>query len=101
LLGGDLEPGSGAVNAPAALRIGLLAQEVHLPDPQRRGPERTARQAYADLVGPQHAEQVPLGAFALLPGREQNRPVELLSVAQRRRLALAVVLADQIGRAHV
>jgi len=94
LLAGDLQPGSGAVNAPAALRIGLLAQEVHLPDPQQRGPERTARQAYADLVGPQRAEQVPLGTFALLPGREENRPVELLSVGQRRRLALAVVLAD-------
>ncbi len=94
LLAGDLTPATGSVNAPAALRIGLLAQEVHLPDPQRRGEGRTARQAYADLVGPGRAEQVPLSTFALLPGRDENRPVGVLSVGQRRRLALAVLLAD-------
>src|SRR5699024_4423782 len=60
LLAGDLRPGAGSVNAPGALRIGLLAQEVHLPDPQHRGDGRTARQAYADLVGAERAEQVPL-----------------------------------------
>ncbi|WP_277050474.1 ABC-F family ATP-binding cassette domain-containing protein [Ruania albidiflava] len=94
LLAGDLVPASGSVHAPAALRIGLLAQEVDLPDPERRGQGRTARQAYADLVGPERAEQVPLSTFALLPGREENRPVGVLSVGQQRRLALAVLLAD-------
>lgn len=94
LLAGDLRPDSGSVNAPAALRIGLLTQEVHLPDPHRRGTGRTAQQAYEDLVGAARAEQVPLGTFALLPGRDENRPVDVLSVGQRRRLALAVLLAD-------
>lgn len=94
LLAGELEPATGAVHAPGALRTGLLTQDVHLPDPARRGPDRTAAQVYADLVGPQRAEQVPLGTFALLPGRDENRPVAVLSVGQRRRLALAVLLAD-------
>ena len=94
LLAGELRPATGSVNAPAALRIGLLTQEVHLPDPERRGAGRTARQAYADLVGAEAAERVPLSTFALLPGRDENRPVEVLSVGQRRRLALAALLAD-------
>ena len=94
LLATDLQPATGSVHAPAALRIGLLTQEVQLPDPERRGTGRTARQAYADLVGADRAERVPLSTFALLPGRDENRPVEVLSVGQRRRLALAVLLAD-------
>ena len=94
LLAGALHPAAGSVHAPGALRIGLLAQEVQLPDPQHRGEGRTARQAYADLVGAERAEQVPLSTFALLPGRDENRPVGVLSVGQRRRLALAVLLAD-------
>lgn len=94
LLAADLEPATGSVHAPAALRIGLLTQEVQLPDPEHRGTGRTARQVYADLVGADHAERVPLSTFALLPGRDENRPVEVLSVGQRRRLALAVLLAD-------
>ncbi|WP_210418138.1 ABC-F family ATP-binding cassette domain-containing protein [Ruania zhangjianzhongii] len=94
LLAADLAPATGSVHTPAALRIGLLTQEVHLPDPERRGSGRTARQVYADLVGAGRAERVPLSTFALLPGRDENRPVEVLSVGQRRRLALAVLLAD-------
>lgn len=94
LLARRLEPTSGAVNAPRGLRVGLLTQDVALPDPERRGPERTARQAYEDLVGAERAERTPLGTFGLLPGREENRPLATMSVGQQRRLALAVVLAD-------
>lgn len=94
LLAGQLEPDAGSVNAPAALRIGLLAQEVRLPDPQRRGASRTVLQTYTDLIGPELAHQVPLGVFGLLPGRDENAPVAALSVGQQRRLALAVLLAD-------
>ena len=94
LLAGVLEPSSGAVHRPRGLRIGMLTQDHELPDPQRRGPGRTAKQAYEDLVGVAAAEQVPLGAFGLIAGRDENRPVAELSVGQQRRLALAVVLAD-------
>lgn len=67
---------------------------MKLPDPEGRGPDRTAHQAYEDLAGRSRAEQVPLSRFGLLAGRDENRPVRVLSVGQQRRLALAVLLAD-------
>lgn len=94
ILADDLIPTTGTVTKPLALRVGLLSQEVDLPDPHRRGPGRTARQAYEDLVGLQRAEQVPLATFGLITGRDENRPVHVLSVGQQRRLAIAVLLAD-------
>lgn len=93
-LAGELSPTSGSVHRAEGLRVGLLAQEVKLPDPEGRGPDRTAHQAYEDLAGPSRAEQVPLSRFGLLAGRDENRPVRVLSVGQQRRLALAVLLAD-------
>lgn len=94
LLAGDLAPTAGTINRPRGLRVGLLAQEVDLPDPHHRGSERTTREAYEDLVGRKRAEQVPLGTFGLIAGRDEHRPVRVLSVGQQRRLALAVLLAD-------
>lgn len=52
------------------------------------------RRAYADLVGPSRAAEVPLSTFGLISARDENRPVGVLSVGQQRRLALAVLLAD-------
>ena len=94
MLSGDLAPAAGTISQPAGLRVGLLAQEVDLPDPQHRGPERTALQVYEDLVGPKLAQQVPLSTFGLIRSRDENRPVRALSLGQQRRLALAVLLAD-------
>ena len=94
VLAGALPPTSGTVTRPGRLRVGLLSQDGDLPDPQARGEHRSARTAYADLVGADRAEAVPLSTFGLLAGRDENRPVGLLSVGQRRRLSLAVVLAD-------
>lgn len=93
-LAGRVSLTSGTVSLAQGVRVGLLTQEVVLPDPQDRGPERSARQAYADLVGTQRAVDVPLSAFGLLPGRDENRPVGVLSTGQLRRLELAVLLAD-------
>ncbi|WP_247828875.1 ABC-F family ATP-binding cassette domain-containing protein [Arthrobacter antioxidans] len=93
LLAGDLSPTSGTVGAAPSLRIGLLAQDVDLPDPRGRGPGRTARQAYDDAVGPA-CEEIPLRTFGLVHPRDENRPVAVLSVGQQRRLALAVLLAS-------
>ena len=94
VLAGHLDTDTGMVDRPRNLRVGLLAQEVALPDPHGRGPARSVRETYRDLTGPDQAEAVPLSTFGLIEARDENRPVEVLSVGQRRRLALAVLLAD-------
>jgi len=45
------------------------------------------------LVGAERAERTPLRALGLLPPDRHGTPVALLSVGQRRRLALAVAIA--------
>ena len=94
VLADRLNPSSGHVERAPGLRIGLLLQEVDLPDPGERGPERTVAQAYEDLVGIARAQRTPVTDFGLLAGRDLHRPVASLSVGQQRRLELAVVLAD-------
>lgn len=94
VLAGTLSADTGTVTRPRGLRMGLLHQEVELPDPHQRGVGRTVRQAYDDIVGAQRAEAVPLATFGLIAPRDETRPVEALSVGQRRRLALATLLAD-------
>ena len=94
LLAGYLSPTTGRIDRDASQRVGLLTQEISLPDPADRGPDRTVAQAYTDLVGVRRADEVPIQTFRLLAGRDLNRPVRTLSVGQQRRLELAVVLAD-------
>ncbi|MEZ7004782.1 ABC-F family ATP-binding cassette domain-containing protein [Streptomyces sp. AD55] len=94
VLAGRAEPTRGRVHIHPAMRVGLLDQMVVLPDPHGRGPDRTASEVYVDNVGSGRAEAVPLSAFGLLAGRDENRPVARLSVGQQRRLALAILLAD-------
>src|SRR5699024_9111392 len=67
----------------------MLGQE-----PLRRAVSQTVRTAYAAAVGLDRAEQTPLATFGLIAGRDADRPVGSLSVGQRRRLDLAVLLAD-------
>lgn len=90
----DLAPTGGDLARLPGVRIGLLAQDSELPDPRGRGDGRSARQAYADIVGSELAESVPLSTFGLLAARDEKRAVGVLSVGQRRRLALATLLAD-------
>lgn len=94
LLAGELQPTSGTASQYQSPCVSMLRQTHELPDSPGRGPGRTANQVYADAVGAQHAEVVPLGTYGLLPGRDENRPVADLSVGQQRRLSLAIVLAD-------
>ncbi|MHA3946343.1 ABC-F family ATP-binding cassette domain-containing protein [Cellulomonas bogoriensis] len=94
LLAGHLVPTSGTLTVPGGVRVGLLTQDVNLPDPHGRGESRTARQVYDDAVGAQRSADVPLATFGLVAGRDENRPVGVLSSGQRRRLALAILLAD-------
>ena len=94
VIAGQLNPTKGTVLVPAGARIGMLGQEVHLPDPYDRGPDRTALQVYVDAVGGERALDVSLTAFGLVAPRDQNRPAALLSLGQQRRLELAIVLAN-------
>lgn len=94
LLAGLLQPTAGRAHVRQGLRVGLLDQHIVLPDPHRRGAARTARDVYADNVNAARAETVPLSAFGLIPGRDENRPIAELSVGQQRRLALAILLGD-------
>lgn len=94
LIAGQVAPTDGSVEVSAAVGVGILTQDVRLPDPRNRGAARTAREAYADLVGAVLAEQLPLSTFGLLGARDENRPLAVLSLGQQRRVALAVALAD-------
>lgn len=91
---GALETSSGHIWRSGTDHVGLLTQDVLLPDHQNRGPDRTVTQAYEDLVGAECAQSIPLGTFGLIAGRDHHRPVDALSQGQRRRLALAVLLAN-------
>ena len=89
VLAGELGADQGALTHPDRLRIALLSQE-----PLPRDGGLSVRAAYAAAVGIERAERTPLATFGLVAGRDANRPVRALSVGQRRRLDLAVLLAD-------
>lgn len=86
VLAGRLVPRTGTVHHRRGLRVGMLEQEVGFAHPHR-----TARQVYA-AEGP--AAAVPLTDLGLVAPRDLDRPVGALSTGQRRRLALALLLAD-------
>ncbi|MEV4340594.1 ABC-F family ATP-binding cassette domain-containing protein [Streptomyces sp. NPDC049590] len=70
------------------LTVGLLTQDTVFDRP-----ERTVRDTYALSLGPARAEQVPLTSLGLLHEADLDKPVGRLSVGQRRRLALALLVA--------
>ncbi|MER5438268.1 ABC-F family ATP-binding cassette domain-containing protein [Streptomyces sp. NPDC002790] len=79
----------GGTRRRAGLSVGLLAQ-----DSVFARPERTARDTYAQELGFARAEAVPLAGLGLLGPADLGKPVGRLSVGQRRRLALALLVAD-------
>jgi macrolide transport system ATP-binding/permease protein len=87
VLAGRLAPAAGTVTHRPGLRVGLLAQEVAFPDPAR-----TARQVY-QAAAP--GAGMMLASLGLLAPRELDRPVGALSTGQRRRLALALLVAGE------
>lgn len=88
LLAGWLLPEVGTVRHRRGLRIGLLEQDVVFPDAAR-----TPRRIYAAAtVG--RGDVPALSELGLLACRDLDRPVAALSVGQRRRLALATLIAD-------
>ncbi|MFF8564470.1 ABC-F family ATP-binding cassette domain-containing protein [Streptomyces albidoflavus] len=87
VLAGRLDPGGELLHRPG-LRVGLLAQDTRF-----RRPERSAQAVYAEALGAERAEAVPLSGLGLLAAADLGRPVAELSVGQRRRLALALLFA--------
>src|SRR5262249_5833467 len=53
----------------------------------------TVRDTYEQSLGPERAENVPLGSLGLIHERDLGKPVGEVSVGQRRRLALALLVA--------
>lgn len=89
ILAGELAADSGRVERAPRLRIGYLPQEVAF-----ARPELSAERSYAAAVGSSLAAARPLVESGLLAPRDVSRPVGALSVGQRRRLALASLVAD-------
>ncbi|MEB3964344.1 ATP-binding cassette domain-containing protein [Streptomyces kunmingensis] len=85
-------PAEGEVRRRADLTVGLLTQ-----DSEFARPERTARETYTRALGFERADAVPLRSLGLLHESDLDRPVGLLSVGQRRRLALALLVADPVA----
>ncbi|MFI7424012.1 ABC-F family ATP-binding cassette domain-containing protein [Nonomuraea sp. NPDC049684] len=88
VLSGDLEP-AGPVRRRPGLTAGLLTQDTTF-----EHPGRTVRETYEQALGPERAEAVPLRSLGLIRARDANLRVGELSAGQRRRLALALLIAD-------
>ncbi|MBO1751340.1 ABC-F family ATP-binding cassette domain-containing protein [Actinotalea sp. BY-33] len=91
VIAGDLEPAQGTVQRRRGVEVALLEQDVHL-----AAEERTPRELYALATAglPDAPRLVELG---LIPPRDVDRPVGTLSVGQRRRVVLAMVVARRPG----
>ncbi|MEV4578434.1 ABC-F family ATP-binding cassette domain-containing protein [Nonomuraea jabiensis] len=88
VLAGRLDA-EGAVRRRPGLTVGLLAQDTVF-----ERPDRTVRETYELALGAERAESVPLRSLGLLARRDVDLRVGELSVGQRRRLALALLVAD-------
>lgn len=78
----------GEVHRRAGLTVGLLTQDTGF---ERL--DRTVRDTYELAVGTERAEKVPIGSLGLMHEADLAKPVGHLSVGQRRRLALALLVA--------
>ncbi|MEU8545020.1 ABC-F family ATP-binding cassette domain-containing protein [Streptomyces sp. NPDC048717] len=87
VLAGRLAAG-GEVLRRRGLTVGLLTQDTVF-----ERPGRTVRDTYELSLGPERAERVPLTALGLIHEADLDKPVGQLSVGQRRRLALALLVA--------
>lgn len=85
-LGRRLRPESGRVSWRRGVSVALLEQDVVFPDP-----ERTPRGLYAGLNA-SLPDAPRLADLGLVAPRDLDRPVGELSVGQRRRLALAMLV---------
>ncbi|MFD4637736.1 ABC-F family ATP-binding cassette domain-containing protein [Lentzea sp. NPDC058436] len=86
VLAGRLEVGG--VRRHPGVRIGLLDQDTSFANPRL-----TARATYGRALGAERIAQVPLESLGLLHKWDLGKAVGTLSVGQRRRLALALLVA--------
>lgn len=91
VLAGDLVPDAGTVGRARGVRVGLLEQDVHLHDD-----DRTPREllALAQGVDPADARDAAVDAHGLLAPRDLGRRLAELSVGQRRRVVLAMLVTQ-------
>ncbi|QGK69944.1 ATP-binding cassette domain-containing protein [Allosaccharopolyspora coralli] len=87
LLAGTLPPQRGGLHRRSGLSVGMLEQDVVFADDTV-----SPRHLYAEAVA-DHSDAPALHELGLLAGRDLDRPVGVLSVGQRRRVALARLLA--------
>ncbi|MET8518676.1 ABC-F family ATP-binding cassette domain-containing protein [Nocardioides sp. NPDC004968] len=89
LVAGELAPDSGTVERAPGARVSWLRQDVAAP------PAGSVAGVFARTAGIHLEDAVErLRRFGLLREEEMGRPVRALSVGQRRRLDLAIALAD-------
>ncbi|MFD3610778.1 ABC-F family ATP-binding cassette domain-containing protein [Streptomyces atroolivaceus] len=88
VLAGHLTADTGEVRRRGGLSVGLLAQDTVFDRP-----DRTVRDTYAHALGDERAEAVPLSSLGLMAEADLGKQVGRLSVGQRRRLALALLVA--------
>jgi macrolide transport system ATP-binding/permease protein len=88
VLAGQLTPAGGTAQRRRGLRVGLLEQDVTF-----SRPDRPAQDVYAAALRAR-TDAPPLAELGLIAPRDLGRPVGQLSVGQRRRLALAVLVAS-------
>ena len=84
---GRIAPDGGSVTVAPRVSVALLGQDAEVSG------DDSVRDTYEQLVGAELAARRPLATFGLIAGRDETRPVNSLSVGQRRRLDLAVLLA--------
>ena len=88
VLSGRLRDWAGTVQV-SARRVAELEQDAVFADPSR-----SAEASYRGAMGEDAAQEHPLRELGLLHPRDLRKPVGLLSVGQRRRLALAIAIAE-------
>ncbi|MFF2620212.1 ABC-F family ATP-binding cassette domain-containing protein [Oerskovia jenensis] len=89
VLAGDLAPSSGTVGRARGVEVALLEQDVRLHDDAR-----TPRDLLALVTGQDPADRPHVDAHGLVAPRDLDRPLGLLSVGQRRRVVLAMLVTQ-------
>ncbi|MFF3064638.1 ABC-F family ATP-binding cassette domain-containing protein [Oerskovia sp. NPDC057915] len=89
VLAGDLLPSSGTVGRARGVEVALLEQDVRLHDDAR-----TPRDLLALVTGQDPADRPHVDAHGLVAPRDLDRPLGVLSVGQRRRVVLAMLVTQ-------
>ncbi|MBD7981274.1 ABC-F family ATP-binding cassette domain-containing protein [Oerskovia merdavium] len=89
VLAGDIVPSAGSVGRARGVEVALLEQDVRLHDD-----DRTPRDLLALITGQDPADRPLVNAHGLVAPRDLDRPLAELSVGQRRRVVLAMLVTQ-------